>query len=414
MEAIAGRCAAGQEMELIGPNAESLAMHRQRLGPLPALPSGELIAELESSGLLGRGGAGFPVGRKWRAVAERSSGRAVVLANGAEGEPLSRKDRSLMAARPHLVIDGAMLAARAVGADNIIFYIGTEHRAADAAMRHALAERPADIRGRAQIVTAPTGYVSGEESAAVHFVNAGDARPTTTPPRPFERGVGGRPTLVQNVESLALAALIARRGRDWYTDKGRRGGIGMITVSGAVNRAGVQEVECGLTMGDVVAGAGGVRGDAQAVLLGGYFGGWAHVDEQWGLPLDPRSMRARGLALGCGVIHFLSADSCGVEATARIMTYLASQSARQCGPCVFGLSAIAEATQRLATRAPQADDIDRIVRWSGQLVGRGACHHPDGAVGLLRSALQLFADDFAEHQRRRCLTVSSPRRVAVA
>ena len=401
-------------MELIGPGTESLATHRQRLGPLPALPSAELIAELDASGLLGRGGAGFPVGRKLRAVAGRSSGRAVVLANGAEGEPLSRKDRSLMAARPHLVIDGALLAAGAVGADDIIIYIGTEHRAADAAMRQALAERSAEIHGRVQIVTAPTGYVSGEESAAVHFVNAGDARPTATPPRPFERGVGGRPTLVQNVESLALAALIARRGRDWYLDQGRRGGIGLITVSGAVNRAGVQEIAFGSTLGDVAAAAGGLRGDAPAVLLGGYFGGWADLDEQWGLPLEPGSMRARGLALGCGVIHFLSADSCGVEATARIMAYVASQSARQCGPCVFGLSAIAAATQRLATRSSQADDLERIVRWSGQLAGRGACHHPDGAVGLLRSAMQLFADDFAEHQRRRCLTVSRPERVAVA
>jgi NADH:ubiquinone oxidoreductase subunit F (NADH-binding) len=103
-----------------------------------------------------------------------------------------------------------------------------------------------------------------------------------------------------------------------------------------------------------------------------------------------------------------------VEASARIMAYLASQSARQCGPCVFGLSAIADATQRLATRSAQASDLDRIVRWSGQLVGRGACHHPDGAVGMLASALQLFADDFAEHQRRRCLTVARPQRVAVA
>ena len=401
-------------MELIGPADESLATHRQRLGPVPKLASGELIAALDASGLLGRGGAGFPVGRKWRAVAERSSGRAVVLANGAEGEPLSRKDQSLMAARPHLVIDGALLAAGAVGADDIIFYIGTEHRAADAAIRHALAERASEIRGRIRIVTAPAGYVSGEESAAVHFVNAGDARPTTTPPRPFDRGVGGRPTLVQNVESLALAALIARRGHDWLIDHGRAGGIGLITVSGSVKHAGVQEIDFASTLSDVASAAGGLRGDAQAVLLGGYFGGWGEVDEQWGLPLDPRSMRARGLALGCGVVHFLAPESCGVEATARIMAYLASQSARQCGPCAFGLSAIAAATQRLATRSPQADDLDRIDRWSGQLMGRGACHHPDGAVGLLRSALELFADDFAEHQRRRCRTVSRPKRVAVA
>ncbi|HKV32604.1 MAG TPA: NADH-ubiquinone oxidoreductase-F iron-sulfur binding region domain-containing protein [Candidatus Dormibacteraeota bacterium] len=405
-------------MELIplASGAESLAAHRQRLGPLPTLPSGQLIAELEVSGLLGRGGAGFPVGRKWRAVAERSSGGAVVLANGAEGEPLSLKDRSLLAGRPHLVIDGALLAARAVGADNIIFYVGVEHRAAKAALQRALAERSLDLRGHARVAMAPAGYVSGEESAAVHFVNAGDARPTTTPPRPYERGVGGRPTLVQNVESLALAALIARRGHLWYEGlgHGQARGLGLVTVSGAVNHAGVHEVEFGSTLGDAAAAAGGLKGDVGAVLLGGYFGGWAGVEEQWSLPLDPHSMRARGLALGCGVVHFISAQTCGVEATARIMTYLASQSARQCGPCVFGLAAIAGATQRLATTSPRADDLERVVRWSGQLAGRGACRHPDGAVVLLQSALQVFADDFAAHQRRRCLTASQPASVAVA
>jgi NADH:ubiquinone oxidoreductase subunit F (NADH-binding) len=379
------------ELIRLAPGAETLAAHQQRLGPLPTLPPGELIAELEASGLLGRGGAGFPVGRKWRTVADRSSAGAVVLANGAEGEPLSHKDRSLMAARPHLVIDGALLAARAVGAGDIIFYVGGEHAAADAALRNALAERRADRRGRVRIVAAPVGYVSGEESAAVHFVNAGDARPTTTPPRPFERGVGGRPTLVQNVESLALAAL-----------------------SGAVKHAGVHEVELGSTLSDAAAAAGGLNGDVQAVLLGGYFGGWADLDEQWGLPLDAASMRARGLALGCGVVHFLPAETCGVEATARLMTYLASQSARQCGPCVFGLAAIADATRRLAARSPQPGDLERILRWSGQLTGRGACHHPDGAAALLQSALQVFAGEFAAHQRRRCLTISEPARVAVA
>ena len=401
------------ELMALGPEAESLTTHHQRVGPLPGLAPGQLIAELEASGLLGRGGAGFPVGRKWRSVAERSSGGAVVLANGAEGEPLSLKDRSLMAARPHLVIDGALLAARAVAADDIIFYVGTEHRAAQAALRRALAERPADVRGRARIVQAPVGYVSGEDSAVVHFVDAGDARPTTTPPRPFERGVRGRPTLVQNVESLALAALIARRGRAWYRSLGQGHGIGLITVSGAVNHAGVQEIELGSTLADVASAAGGLRCDVQAVLLGGYFGAWADVDQQWRMLLEPDSMRARGLALGCGVVHFLNAQTCGVAATARIMAYLASQSARQCGPCLFGLAAIGEATRRLAGRSPRVNDLERLDRWCGELPGRGACRHPDGAIGLLRSALRLFADDFAAHQRRHCLTIE-PARVAVA
>jgi len=404
------------ELTTFAAEPESLAAHRQRLGPLPTLPPARLIAELEASGLLGRGGAGFPVGRKWRSVAQRQSGGTVVLANGAEGEPLSLKDRSLMASRPHLVIDGALLAARAVAADDIIFYVGVEHQAAEAALRRALAERSGDVRGRARIVQAPVGYVSGEESAAVHFVDAGDARPTTTPPRPFEHGVRGRPTLVQNVESLALAALIARRGHAWYQDRGQgqAHGIGLITVSGAVNHAGIQEIELGSTLAEVAAAAGGLRGNAEAVLLGGYFGAWAGVDEQWRMPLDAQSMRARGLAFGCGVVHFLKPGSCGVEATSRIMTYLASQSARQCGPCVFGLAAIADATRRLALETPQAGDLERVTRWSGQLAGRGACRHPDGAVGLLRSALTVFADDFAGHQRRRCPRVSAPAPVAAA
>src|SRR3989440_5061870 len=106
-------------------------------------------------------------------------------------------------------------------------------------------------------------------------------------------------------------------------------------------------------------------------------------------------MQAGGLAFGCGVVHSLNARTWGVEATARIMAYLASQSARQCGPCLFGLGAIAQATRRLAAKSPQADDLERLQRWSGQLAGRGACRHPDGAVGLLRSALAGFADDFA-------------------
>ncbi len=395
--------------------AESPSAHRHRVGALPSISAAELIALMEASGLQGRGGAGFPVGRKWRSVADQASGAgAVVLVNGAEGEPLSLKDRSLMASRPNLVIDGALLAARAVGADEIIFYVGAEHRAAEAALRHALGERPADVRGRGRLVQAPPGYVSGEESAAVHFVDTGDARPTATPPRPFERGVHGRPTLVQNVESLAVAALIARYGASWYHGMGvgTSSGLGLLTVSGAVNRPGVREMALGSTVAEAAMAAGGIRGGAHAVVLGGYFGTWVGIEEARDLRLDQPSLRARGFALGCGVVHILGERTCGVEASARIMSYLASQSARQCGPCVFGLSAIAEATRRLASRAPQPGDLERIRRWSGQISGRGACRHPDGAVGMLTSALRVFGEDFAAHQQGRCVRALSMAQVA--
>lgn len=376
-----------------------------RATSLPRISSEELIRRLELGNLRGRGGAGFPVARKWRTVRQNGRGRAVVLANGAEGEPLSNKDKTLMTQRPHLVIDGALLAAQAVGAPDIIFYVGREHGAAASSMRRALQERPERLARKAALVEAPPGYVSGEESAAVHFINAGDARPTTTPPRPFERGVGGRPTLVQNVESLAVAALVAT-GDDSRT--------ALMTAGGAVQRPGVIELPVSATAADIADAAGGLRQDAQAVLIGGYFGAWARIDDVWCFPVEPASLNARDLTFGCGVFYFLPSERCGVDATARIMSYLASQSARQCGPCVFGLGAIAAATQRLADRAAQAEDLARLSRWSGQLAGRGACKHPDGAAGLLRSALEVFAADFAAHRQRRCLVAPSRKQVAVA
>jgi NADH:ubiquinone oxidoreductase subunit F (NADH-binding) len=386
---------------------ESHADHVARLGHLPSGPAAPaVIPVLEASGLLGRGGAGFPVGRKWRSVAGQAGARPVVLANGAEGEPLSAKDRTLMRLRPHLVLDGALLAGDAVGADRIALYVGSAHRDARQSIQRALAERR-DVRIAIDLVDAPDTYVAGEESAAVHFVNEADARPTVRPPRPYERGIGGRPTLVQNVESLAQAALIGRFGDGWFREVGRdvTPGSALVTVSGAA-RDGVREIEIGTTIGELAAeaGAGTAPRDRQAVLLGGYFGGWLSTERGWDVPLDPIPLRAAGSAFGAGVVAFLGNDRCGVRATSRIMDYMAGQSAAQCGPCVFGLRAIADATARLATGRPERDDLERIERWSQQLAGRGACRHPDGAVGQLLSSLRVFESEWEVHQRRRPCT----------
>jgi NADH:ubiquinone oxidoreductase subunit F (NADH-binding) len=399
-----------------GGTPETLHAHVARLGDLPLdVARGDLIPALEASGLLGRGGAGFPVGRKWRAMAERRRGRSVVVVNGAEGEPASFKDRVLMASRPHLVVDGAILAAEAVGADEIIFYVGEEHQAAVVAMTMAVDERRDEIRRPARVVTAPVGYVAGEATAAVHYINSGDARPTTTPPRMSERGVGGHPTLVQNVESLAYAALIARFGEHWYRSAGRlmTRGTALVTVSGAVRDQGVKEIELGTTVGDVAAEAGAVEGGTRAVILGGYFGTWAPADEVWGLPLDPVVMKSVGLTFGCGIVGLLPTGACGVSATARVMEFLAKESAGQCGPCQYGLPALGEATTRVAQGRAVSGDLDRIELLTAQIGGRGACHHPDGAVQLMASALNVFGDEFRHHaQTGRCSVTGS--RIEVA
>ena len=401
---------------LAGPDfaagAEPYAAHLARLGELPlhAAPR-DLIGQLERSGLLGRGGAGFPVGRKWRAVAERSRRGAIVVANGAEGEPRSAKDQALMSLRPHLVIDGGILAAAAVGADELVFYVGREHHHAVATMHAALRARPMPHGLAARLVEAPTGYVSGESTAVVHFLNDRDARPTDAPPRPFERGVAGRPTLVQNVESLAYAALIARFGEAWYREAGRgeTRGTALVTVSGPVTAPGVREIEYGTTLRELIAASGGDPSDLQAVLLGGYFGGWGSVQELIDLPLDPQRLARQGLGFGCGLIGLLEVQGCGVLATEQIVSYMAAESARQCGPCLFGLGAMAWALRRLATGTARPDDLSDLDRWSTEIVGRGACHHPDGTAALVRSALDTFGPEFAHHEQGRCLRHSVPR-----
>jgi NADH:ubiquinone oxidoreductase subunit F (NADH-binding) len=392
---------------LAGPSSEAgpetLAHHDARLGALPPLSARrDLIRTMEESGLLGRGGAGFPVGRKWRAMAERTSGDAIVLVNGAEGEPRSAKDRALMTLRPHLVIDGAILAADAVGADEIVVYVGSEHGSARSAIGRAIEERAAAIPQLIRLVAAPIGYVAGEASAAVNYVNTGHAKPTASPPRPSESGIRRRPTLVQNVESLANAALIARFGDAWYRSAGvaETPGTALVTIGGgAPDMSGVWEIDLGMTVGEIAALAGAPAAHTRAVLLGGYFGSWADIGETHDLALDPAVMRRRGLSFGCGMISFLPSHACGVTATAEIMGFMATESAGQCGPCVFGLRAIADTTANLAGGNAAAGDLHDLERWTGQIPGRGACRHPDGAVELMTSALNVFGDEFAHHER---------------
>jgi NADH:ubiquinone oxidoreductase subunit F (NADH-binding) len=383
--------------------AESLADHRARLGPIP-LHGPALIPALEATGLQGRGGAGFPVGRKWRSVAERSDGHAVIVANGAEGKPTSRKDRVLMALRPHLVLDGALIAADAVGADEVVLFVGQEHRPALDAMTRAVAERQREFRVPVRLVAAPLGYVVGESSAAVHFINEGDARPTMAPPRAYEAGVGGRPTVVSNVESLAYAALIARFGPDWYASAGRleTRGTALVTVSGTTPAQRVVEIQFGTPLGEVLERVGALTRAGQGVMLGDSFGAWADVHDARSLPLDPAVMRRNGLWFGAGVIAVMPASTCGVAQSAQVMAYMAGENAGQCGPCVYGMRALAEASQRMADRRPGPGDLEHLERWGTQLTGRGACAHPDGAAAFLVSGLRVFAEEFALHARGRC------------
>jgi NADH:ubiquinone oxidoreductase subunit F (NADH-binding) len=375
--------------------------HLARLGGRPA-GGAETIAELRAARLLGRGGASFPAWRKWEAVAGRARGRASVLVNGAEGEPLSWKDRALMASRPHLVLDGAALAAETVEAAEVVLYVNRRFPEAVSALEAALAERRHAERVAFRLVTAPPRYVSGEETAAVRFVNGGEARPTFTPPRPYQQGVRGAPTLVQNVETLGLAAMVARFGGAWLACAGSPGAPGpmLATVSGAVGRPAVYEVPQGASLAGVVELAGGRPDRTPAVLVGGYFGSWVPGWRLASVGLEAESLAAAGARLGCGAIFVLPEGACGLTETSRILSYLAGESARQCGPCHHGLATLALAFDDVATGRARRDGRRDLERWAAQLArGRGACKHPDGAVALLQNALAVFSEDLALHLR---------------
>ena len=366
-------------------------------GPLPAVTD-RLFAAVEASGLAGRGGAGFPTVQKLRSIRARRG--AVVVANGTEGEPASAKDKVLIDRNPHLVVDGALVASGLVRARHVVIAVSREG-SARRTLEKALAERrDAD---RVSIAVVPDRFVAGEETALVHWLNGGEAKPTNTPPRPFERGVGGRPTLVQNVETLANLALIARRGPDWFRLAGtaREPGTVLVTVNGAVVRPGVVEVPLGLPVTDLLARCGGLREPVQAYLVGGYFGRWVPTRDD--LRLSQESLDAVGGSLGARAFVALGKRSCGVIETARVVAYMAGQSAGQCGPCLFGLQALAERMDTIARGAVEAAEAyARIQRLQQQIGRRGACAHPDGVLGFVASATRVFRAEFERHLAGRC------------
>lgn len=383
--------------------AEHLRRHGPpRVGRLRRRERRALIAEVERSGLRGRGGAGFPTGRKLRAVAEASR-RPLVVANGSEGEPASGKDKLLLGALPHLVLDGAVVAAEAVGAGEAIVCVDRDAHTALAAITAAIEERRQARLDRVGLALAvvPPSYLAGEESALVNWLNGSPAKPTFVPPRPFERGVKGRPTLVQNVETLAHLALIARHGADWFRSIGtpEAPGSALVTLSGAVTRPGVYEIAYGTRLVELLASAGATTGESTAFLIGGYFGSWLSAGAALPLPLADSALRPVGCSLGAGAIVALPEGWCGLVETARIVRYLADEGAGQCGPCVHGLAAIADAMTQIAHGNHDATLEQRLVSWTEQVEGRGACHHPDGAVRLVRSALHTFADELHRHRR---------------
>ena len=385
-------------LPLVSGVPEDLRAHLARYGHPPYQGGpGVLIGGVEQAGLTGRGGAAFPVHRKMAIVA-RARGRKVIVANGAESEPASHKDALLLRAAPNLVLDGVQLAAEAVGASEAYLYV---HPGVSREVMRTLAQRSAAGLDWLEVIVfeAPPRFLAGQESALVNRLGGGPAVPTFVPPRVTERGLGGAPTLVQNVETLAHLALIARYGPRWFRALGTSNEPGTMLATVHTNgNTQVVEAEIGAPLRSLIPGAE----TAQAVLVGGYHGAWLPIDTVGTLTLDNQALKPHGAAVGAGVIAALPADRCGLAEAARVVRYLAAESAGQCGPCLNGLPRIAAAMAVLAGSGHHRQVRNDLERWAGLVTGRGACNHPDGTVRFVRSTLTVFAPEIARHAHGHC------------
>jgi NADH:ubiquinone oxidoreductase subunit F (NADH-binding)/ferredoxin len=381
-----------------------LAAHRAEFGDLPAVSGPDLIRFAAEVDLRGRGGAAFPVARKLRAVvtaARQTKRHPVVVVNAAEGEPGSAKDKMLLSRSPHLVLDGAVIAARALNARQIVVAVAGDGPHLES-VRDAVASDSA-INRMTRVVSVPDRFVSGESSALVNAINGKVALPPGTSVKTSDAGVKGLPTLLSNAETYAQLAILAMLGPAGYASAGlkREPGTVLLTIGGSVAHPAVAEVPTGVPLGHVLDLCGADM--ASGVLIGGYHGMWLTADDAYRIPVSRSGLAAAGGTLGAGVVLVLGIDSCPLGEVSRVASYLAMQSSGQCGPCKLGLPSVARSLAAVASGAGGIDELEAIRRAAFGVRGRGACAHPDGTANFVVSALDTFSDDLSEHMfRGRC------------
>lgn len=369
----------------------------------------DVVGAISRAGLRGRGGAGFPTGTKWQIVAAEDSEEKYIVANGAEGEPGCFKDRLLMKELPHQLIAGMVIAAYATGASKGYVYI--HHEALDCieAVSQAIVEARElglvgnDIAGSGfsfelQTHTAGIGYVAGEETAVLQFIEGKPARPRAKPPYPTTHGLFGKPTLVNNIETLSNVEVIMRHGPEWYRSLGTPDTSGTLLVSlNGVRKPGVYEVVAGTPLREVIHRCGGgPLGKIKAVLPGGYASAFLGP-EDLDVPLEFGAMKAKGSHLGAANIHVFDESQCMVEVTRKFMRFFAAETCGQCFPCRKGTRDFLQLTIEVE-RCQAPADWEAGMKAVFDLTGRKTiCGLDKAAGGVMRSALRLFADEFHAH-----------------
>ena len=374
-----------------------LTTHYSVFGSLPRLTANQLVDATERVNLCGRGGAAFPFSRKLQSVmqsARQRKKRVVVLVNATEGEPGSAKDRMLLLRSPYLVLGGALIAARALQAREIV--IGVTRTDMARSVNSAASAEP-DLRRLVRVVMVPDRFVTGEGGALVNALNGKTPVPPGRKVLPSDYGIHDLPTLLSNAETYAQIAVLAMLGPEGYASTGTRDepGTTLLTVGGSADRPAVVEVPFGLPLGEVLDLCS--ASPADGVLVGGYHGMWLPANLAYDVPVSRAGLTAVGGTLGAGIVLPLGEGTCPLGEAARVVGYLAKESSGQCGPCKLGLPAIARAMTALADGSGGIDALEAARRGAAAVKGRGACAHPDGVFRFVVSAIDVFTDDLTAH-----------------
>ena len=367
----------------------------QELGP------SETIAEVDRAGLRGRGGGGFPTGRKWASIVAQPGSQRYVVCNGAEGEPGTFKDRALIRANPYQLVEGVLIAAYAVSADGVFLCLKASFEPELEAVTRAVQEmQAAGICRDCQItiVRGPEEYLFGEEKAMLEVIEGRDPLPGLFPP--YEHGLFANPTVVNNVETLSNVPHILARGSDWFRTMGtsRSPGTMVCTVVGDVVSPGVAELELGTPLRQVIETAGG--GPAAGRSVKAVFSGVANpvvTGDQLDVPLSWEDFEAIGSGMGSSGFIVYDDTTCMVGVARLFSRFLYVESCGQCSACKLGSGAITERLERLEAGNGTDGDVEEIVSWLSRVTDANRCYLAVEERLVVESVLRAFSDEFTQH-----------------
>ena len=374
----------------------------------------EICRSIIDSGLRGRGGGGFPAGQKWDGARKQKSEKKYIVCNGDEGDPGAFMDRSIMEGNPHSVLEGMMIAGRAVGSDEGYIYVRAEYPLAVSRLKAAIAKAEeygllgdhvmgTDFSFRIHVNMGAGAFVCGEGSALTASIEGNRGMPRVKPPRTIEHGLWAEPTVLNNVETFANVPLIIRKGVDWYRSIGTKTSPGTkaFALTGNVVNTGLIEVPMGTTIREVVFDiGGGIRGGKKfkAVQIGGPSGGATTASrEHLDLPLDFDSLKSIGAMIGSGGLVVMDEDTCMVETARFFMEFTQKESCGKCVPCREGTKRMLEILDRIIANKGTLEDLDLLEELADTITNTALCGLGQSACKPVQSTLKYFRDEYLAH-----------------